>query len=151
MTGVPQHTAGVVAVRIMYRQGRRQCSSAQSFQRSDQREVAPGLVGGQGGRHHEPVRRPRPVRPHARCAAWLVSSCGETAFQIKQTWSCAAFSSSFSLATGPSQNRLQFVNYLSQLLLWLVACQPLWPSHCVHTFQTTSFFCRRSDTSHPPC
>ena len=77
--------------------------------------------------------------------------CNETGFQITQTWSCATSSSSSSLATGASQSRLQIVNCLWQFLLWLVPCLPIKPSHCVHTFQTTTFFCRHTDTSHRPC
>ena len=76
----------------------------------------------------------------------------ETGLQIMQTWSWRATSSSSSpLATGPSQNRLQIVRYRSQLLLWLIPCLRLRSSDCLHTFQTTSFFCRHTDTSHPPC
>ena len=77
--------------------------------------------------------------------------CNETSLQTTLTWSCANSSSSSSLATGLSQNRLQIINYLSQLLLWLIPCLPLRPSHCVHTLQTISYFCRHTDTSPPPC
>ena len=59
--------------------------------------------------------------------------CSETGFQNMQMWSCATSSLRSSLVTGPCQNRVQTVcvNYLSQLLLWLIVCLSLWP-HCVH-------------------
>ena len=69
--------------------------------------------------------------------------------QIMQKWSCTTSSSSTSLATGPRQSRWQIINFLSQLLS-IILCLPLWPSHCVHTFQTTSF-CTHMEISHPPC
>ena len=65
-------------------------------------------------------------------------------------WSRASSSASASLVTSPSQNRLQTDKYLSQRLLWLISCLSLWP-HCVHPFQTASFFCRHTYTSYPPC
>ena len=34
--------------------------------------------------------------------------------------------------------------------LWLTPFLPLWSFHCVHPFQTASFFYRHTDTSHPP-
>ena len=37
---------------------------------------------------------------------------------------------------------------LPQLLLWLISCLSLWPSHCVHPFQAASFFCKHTDTSY---
>ena len=52
---------------------------------------------------------------------------------------------------GQSQNRLQIVNYLSQYLLRVIPFLPLRPFHCVHTFQTISFFCKHTDTSNSPC
>ena len=44
---------------------------------------------------------------------------------LTQIWLSATSSASVSLVTGPSQNRLQTVNYLSQLLLWLISCLSL--------------------------
>ena len=48
------------------------------------------------------------------------------------------------LGYGPSQSRLQTVNYLSQLLLWLIICPFLWSSHRVNRFQAATFFCRHT-------
>ena len=48
------------------------------------------------------------------------------------------------------RNRLQTVNYVSQLLLWLISCLLLWSSHCVHPFQEASFFCENTDILYPP-
>ena len=75
--------------------------------------------------------------------------CRETGFQITQAWSCATSSLSSSFATGPSQNRLQILSYLSQLLLWLA---PFFSTltFSLFTHLPDSFvFCRHTDTSHP--
>ena len=73
--------------------------------------------------------------------------CCGTGFQTTQMWSCASSSASSSLDTSPSQNRLQTVNCLSQLILWIISCLFLWPSHWLHTLQAVSFFTRHTDTS----
>ena len=53
------------------------------------------------------------------CTTWRWKVlCSETGLQSMQMGSCTTSSSSSSLATGPSQNWLQTVNYLSQLLLY---------------------------------
>jgi len=73
-SGVPQHTAWIVAVLLMRRQRRCQSGSAQPLQRTAERAAASNLGGCQAGRHHEPVRRPRSLRPHTGLPADLVSS-----------------------------------------------------------------------------
>ena len=81
-------------------------------------------------------------------SVFYAECCSKTGFESIQTWSHATSSASSSSVTGPIQNRLQVVSYLSQPLLWLISLF-LWPSHCVHPFQAASFFCRRTDTSYP--
>ena len=87
---------------------------------------------------------------HLPCKSSLSGKCvlselgSKTGFESIQTWSRATSSASSSLVTGPIQNRLQVVGYLSQPLLWLI-CLFLWPQ-CVHPFQATSFSCRHTDT-----
>ena len=88
-------------------------------------------------------------RGSARRSSLSSELFSETWFQSTQRWICATSSASSSLVTGPSQNRLQNVNYLSQHFLWLSSCLFLWPFHCVHTFHAASFFCRLTDTSYP--
>ena len=46
---------------------------------------------------------------------------GLFSFQSTETWLCATASASSSLVTGLSQNTLQTVSYLPQLLLWLIS------------------------------
>ena len=41
-----------------------------------------------------------------------------------------------------------YLLYLWQLLLWLISCLFLRPSHCVHSFQAASFFRRYTGTSY---
>ena len=60
--------------------------------------------------------------------------CNEASFQSTQTWSSATSSANSLLVTGPSQNRLQTINYLSHLLLWLISCLFLWPFRWVGPF-----------------
>ena len=49
----------------------------------------------------------------------------------RQTWPCAASSASSSLVPGPSQNRPQSVDCLSQFLLWPISCLFRWRCHRV--------------------
>ena len=86
---------------------------------------------------------------HSQKATESSDCCRETGFQITQAWSCATSSLSSSFATGPSQNRLQILSYLSQLLLWLA---PFFSTltFSLFTHLPDSFvFCRHTDTSHP--
>ena len=66
--------------------------------------------------------------------------CSETGFQR----------SLHSMVTGPSQNRLQTVNCLSQLLRWRISCQSLWPSLCLHTYQAAVLFLLQPPTYPQP-
>ena len=85
------------------------------------------------------------------CQFYFLSGCqNSTAKLFFNACKCdhvaAASSSRSSLVTGPSQNRLQIVNRLSQSLPWLISCLSLWPFHRVVLLQTHGYFLSHVNT-----